>query len=246
MANLTFADSRNMVAYLEKSVENVDFAKIVDFLNANPIRFLQLFLNNQIENLKAVFNDEYDTPSHTKKVFANMRRQGKDFSGRVTPLFETMLIQHPAEVGEGLGQPTKPQYTPTTASPSHIIPIPTVALSSQPKRPKIIGKKATNISQSSGPTTLVSDETVHEERGDKVKRAATTAASLDAEQDRKKATNISQSSGPTTLVADETVHEERGDKVKRAATTAASLDAEQDSNTIYRTQSTTIPNEHIP
>ncbi|GJX96770.1 hypothetical protein Tco_0352568 [Tanacetum coccineum] len=28
-----------MVAYLEKSTENVDFAEIVDFLNANPIRY---------------------------------------------------------------------------------------------------------------------------------------------------------------------------------------------------------------
>ncbi|GJY67248.1 putative ribonuclease H-like domain-containing protein [Tanacetum coccineum] len=33
------------------------------------------------------------------------------------------------------------------------------------------------------PTTLVADETVHEERGDSMERAATTAASLDAEQD---------------------------------------------------------------
>ncbi|GKC89044.1 hypothetical protein Tco_1149693, partial [Tanacetum coccineum] len=82
-------------------------------------KFLQLFLNNQIENLAAVFNDEYDTPSHTKKVFANMRRQGKDFSGTVTPLFATMLIQSQAVEGEGLGQPTEPQHTPTTASPSH-------------------------------------------------------------------------------------------------------------------------------
>ncbi|GKF21739.1 hypothetical protein Tco_0070377, partial [Tanacetum coccineum] len=55
---------------------------------------------NKIENLAAVFNDEYDTPSHTKKVFANMRRLGKDFSGTVTPLFATMLIQPQADVGE--------------------------------------------------------------------------------------------------------------------------------------------------
>ncbi|GKD15710.1 hypothetical protein Tco_1200117 [Tanacetum coccineum] len=34
-----------------------------------------------------------------------------------------------------------------------------------------------------GPATLVADETVHEERGDNVERAATIAASLDAEQD---------------------------------------------------------------
>nr|GEV75785.1 hypothetical protein [Tanacetum cinerariifolium] len=39
MANLTFADSHNMVAYLEKSAENADFAEIVDFLNANSIRY---------------------------------------------------------------------------------------------------------------------------------------------------------------------------------------------------------------
>ncbi|GJW99877.1 putative ribonuclease H-like domain-containing protein [Tanacetum coccineum] len=37
---------------------------------------------------------------------------------------------------------------------------------------------------SSGPTTLVADETVHEERRDSVERAATTAASLDVEQDK--------------------------------------------------------------
>nr|GEZ26567.1 hypothetical protein [Tanacetum cinerariifolium] len=67
-----------------------------------------------------------------------------------------MLIQHPTEVDDDSGQPTKPQHTLTTASPSHI---------------------------SSGPTTLVVDETVHEERVDRVERAATTAASLDAEQD---------------------------------------------------------------
>ncbi|GJT69926.1 hypothetical protein Tco_1029212 [Tanacetum coccineum] len=148
-------------------------------------RFLQLFLNNQIENLAAVFNDEYDTPSHTKKVFANMRRQGKDFSGTVTPLFATMLIQSQAVEGEGSEQPTESQHTPTTASPSHVEPIPTVASSSHPKKTQKHRKtkrKATEISQSSGPTTLVADETVHEERGDSVERAATTATSLDAEQ----------------------------------------------------------------
>nr|GEU97756.1 uncharacterized mitochondrial protein AtMg00810-like [Tanacetum cinerariifolium] len=44
-------------------------------------------------------------------------------------------------------------------------------------------RNATEISQSSGPTTLVADETVHEERRDIVERATTTAASLDAELD---------------------------------------------------------------
>ncbi|GKF85942.1 hypothetical protein Tco_0253769, partial [Tanacetum coccineum] len=87
-----------------------------------------------------------------------MRRQGKDFSGTLTPLFATMLILSQEVEGEGSGQPTEPQHIPTTASPSH----------------------ATEISQSSGPTILVADETVHEEKGDSMERAATTAISLDA------------------------------------------------------------------
>ncbi|GJU95971.1 hypothetical protein Tco_1320727 [Tanacetum coccineum] len=32
-------------------------------------------------------------PFHTKKIFANMKREGKDFSGKVTPLFDSMLVQ---------------------------------------------------------------------------------------------------------------------------------------------------------
>ncbi|GKC61422.1 hypothetical protein Tco_1089020 [Tanacetum coccineum] len=44
------------------------------------------------------FNDVYQTPAHTKKVFTNMKRKGKDFSGRVTPLFASML---PPPVVEG-------------------------------------------------------------------------------------------------------------------------------------------------
>nr|GEW19653.1 retrovirus-related Pol polyprotein from transposon TNT 1-94 [Tanacetum cinerariifolium] len=44
-------------------------------------------------------------------------------------------------------------------------------------------RKAAEISQSSGPTTLVADETVYEEMGDRVERVSTTAASLDAKQD---------------------------------------------------------------
>ncbi|GKE79507.1 hypothetical protein Tco_1545627 [Tanacetum coccineum] len=114
----------------------------------------------------------------------NMIRQGKDFLGTMTPLFATMLIQSQAVEGKGSGQPTEPQHIPTTASPSHVEPIPIVASSSQPKRPKKHRKtkrKATEISQSSRPTTLVADETVHEERGDSVEKDAITATSLDVE-----------------------------------------------------------------
>ncbi|GKA86438.1 hypothetical protein Tco_0808149 [Tanacetum coccineum] len=135
-------------------------------------RFLQLFLNNQIENLEALFNDEYITPSNTKKVFASMKREGKGFSGTITLLFPYMLASQAVE-GEGSGQPSEPQHTPTTASPSNVEPIPTVASSSHPKKTQKHRKtkrKVTKKSQSSGPTTLVADETVHEEKGGRMEK----------------------------------------------------------------------------
>ncbi|GKA95947.1 hypothetical protein Tco_0818042, partial [Tanacetum coccineum] len=45
-------------------------------------------------------NRIYIAPSHTKKVFVNMKRQGKDFSSRVTPLFPTMVVQAQEEMSE--------------------------------------------------------------------------------------------------------------------------------------------------
>ncbi|GKD53816.1 hypothetical protein Tco_1287203, partial [Tanacetum coccineum] len=39
-------------------------------------------------------------------LFANMKRAGKDFSGRITPLFDTMMVQASKEVGEDSNHPT--------------------------------------------------------------------------------------------------------------------------------------------
>ncbi|GJV05337.1 hypothetical protein Tco_1338906 [Tanacetum coccineum] len=79
--------------------------------------FLQLFLNNQLKDLPESFNDTYETPCYTKKVFTNMARKGVKFSGKVTLLFDVMLVPHQAPEGKGLEQPTKPQPTP---SPTHL------------------------------------------------------------------------------------------------------------------------------
>ncbi|GJT73486.1 hypothetical protein Tco_1032772 [Tanacetum coccineum] len=44
-------------------------------------RFMQVFLDKQFEGMNK-HKEIYVTPSHTKKVFANMKREGKCFSGR--------------------------------------------------------------------------------------------------------------------------------------------------------------------
>ncbi|GKD47521.1 hypothetical protein Tco_1276497 [Tanacetum coccineum] len=57
-------------------------------------------------------------PFHTKKVFANMKRAGKDFSGRITPLFDTMMVQASEEVGEDSNHPTDSTQVPILDQPS--------------------------------------------------------------------------------------------------------------------------------
>ncbi|GJX26987.1 putative ribonuclease H-like domain-containing protein, partial [Tanacetum coccineum] len=60
-------------------------------------RFVQVFLDKQVEGMTK-HKKIYVTSSHTKKIFANIKRGGKGFSGRVTPLFQTMMVQGPEEL----------------------------------------------------------------------------------------------------------------------------------------------------
>ncbi|GJT98037.1 hypothetical protein Tco_1093555 [Tanacetum coccineum] len=85
----------------------------------------------------------YVTPSHTKKVFANMKREGKGFSGRVTPLFQTMMVQAPEELGEGSEIPPAPQHTPIITQPSPSQP-------QKKQKSRRIQRKGAEIPSSSG------------------------------------------------------------------------------------------------
>nr|GEV54179.1 hypothetical protein [Tanacetum cinerariifolium] len=104
-------------------------------------RFVQVFINNQLGDMshhKGVFVNH----SLTNKVFANMKRVGTGFSGAITLLFETMMVQAPKEVGE---IPTDTQDTLILTQPS----------SSQPKRKhksRRKQRKETAVSQDKTPT----------------------------------------------------------------------------------------------
>ncbi|GJY75488.1 hypothetical protein Tco_0480604 [Tanacetum coccineum] len=231
MTTLQFVDTHNSVAFLAKLAESEGFEQIVDFLNANPIRyaltinptiytscieqfwatfkvktvngevqlqalvdgkkitvtesfvrrdlqlndeedsagkflmyprFVQVFLDNQLEGM-INNNIIYIAPSHTKKVFANMKRQGNDFSGRVTPLFSTMMVQAQQEQGEGSDMPTDPHHTPTIIPPSTLQP----QRKQRPRKPK---RKDTEIPQSSVLVENVADEAVYEKRDDSLEK----------------------------------------------------------------------------
>nr|GEU32692.1 hypothetical protein [Tanacetum cinerariifolium] len=61
--------------------------------------FLQLMIRKQVGDL-STHTTKYTSPALTQKVFANMRRVGRGFSGVKTPLFKGMVVAQ--EVGEGV------------------------------------------------------------------------------------------------------------------------------------------------
>ncbi|GKB98242.1 hypothetical protein Tco_0984379 [Tanacetum coccineum] len=107
---------------------------------------------------------------------------------------------------------TDPHHIPTIIQPS-----PQTQKTQKPRKPK---RKDTQVPQPSDPSENVVDEAVHKELGDSLVRAATTASSLEAEQDsgnitktRSKATPNESSSLGTTLGGGPRCQETIGDTI---------------------------------
>nr|GEV11341.1 hypothetical protein [Tanacetum cinerariifolium] len=100
----------NMVKNLEGGVKFLMFS-----------RFVQVLLDKQVEGMFKHKNI-YVIPSRTKKVFANMKRKGKDFSGGVTPLFPTMLVQPQQKRKQKTKKPMrKDTELPQTSVPTKVV-----------------------------------------------------------------------------------------------------------------------------
>nr|GEW10304.1 hypothetical protein [Tanacetum cinerariifolium] len=92
-------------------------------------RFVQLIINHQLGDMTH-HKDIFNTPSLTKKVFANIKRVGTGFFREVTLLFDNILVQAPKEVG----------ILQADAQP---IPIPTEPSTSKPQKKHIPTRKHT-------------------------------------------------------------------------------------------------------
>ncbi|GJW29653.1 putative ribonuclease H-like domain-containing protein [Tanacetum coccineum] len=147
-----------------------------EFSSTMASEIICLATNQKFNFSKYIFESMVKNLDNVNKFFMYPRRVGKGFSGRETPLFQTMVVQDQTDMGKGLAIPTDPRHTPIITKPS----------TSQPQkkqRPRKTKRKETEIPQSSGPIDNVADEAFNEEMDDSLERAATTATSLDAEQD---------------------------------------------------------------
>nr|GFA24154.1 hypothetical protein [Tanacetum cinerariifolium] len=111
-------------------------------------RFIQLIIQNQVGDL-FTHTTRFISPALTQKVFANMRRVGKGFSGVETPLFEGMLAaRQPAEEGVAEAQVQADaaaieenvvedvSHDAILSPPSHDIPSPSQEQPSPPQQPQ--------------------------------------------------------------------------------------------------------------
>ncbi|GKB36503.1 hypothetical protein Tco_0881445 [Tanacetum coccineum] len=159
-----------MVACLERTEGNADFHQIVDFLNASTIRYSltisPTIYASYIEQFWATAKSKIvnnETQIHAKVdgktivILESSVRSNLHFNDEdgVTSLTNSKILENLALMGYEITQ------TPR-----------------QDKR-----GRDTKIPQSGGPPEKVGNAAVHKELGDIVEKAATTATSLDAEQD---------------------------------------------------------------
>ncbi|GKD88743.1 hypothetical protein Tco_1364250 [Tanacetum coccineum] len=83
-------------------------------------RFISIFLDKQLVNVPVPL-DHFPVNALTSKVFSFMVKKGKHFSGKVTPLFASMLVQPTEDEGAILERPSKAQPTPSPPHPSKAI-----------------------------------------------------------------------------------------------------------------------------
>ncbi|GJY63090.1 hypothetical protein Tco_0464550 [Tanacetum coccineum] len=80
-------------------------------------RFISVFLAKQLKNVPVPL-DHFPINTLTSKVLSFMVKKGKNFSGNVTPLFDSMLVQPTEDEGEASERPSESQPIPSPSHPS--------------------------------------------------------------------------------------------------------------------------------
>nr|GFA76373.1 xylulose kinase-1 [Tanacetum cinerariifolium] len=172
MTTLKFAETHNMVAFLEKPTESEGFEQIVDFLSTHTLRYA-LTVNPTIYDS---YIEWFWSTAMAKTINreAQIHAQVDGMEIIITELSVRRDLRLADEEGEGSTIPTNPQHTPTISKPSS---------SSQPqktKKPRKPKRMNTKVPQPSSSTDIVADEAVYKKLDDSLVRAAATASSLEA------------------------------------------------------------------
>nr|GEW84455.1 hypothetical protein [Tanacetum cinerariifolium] len=172
----------------------------------------------------------YVVPFHTRKIFSTLRVNSPSFSGRIVPLFPSMLVT----MGEGSGTPTEPHHTPTpeaTPSPQHELSSSSLPPVTAESLPTVIPSDNPPLKQYTRRTRIaqslvlppVADEPVSPLGDDSQGEACPTDFGFGADQDRAsiaKTSTLPSDSTPrvTSLAADEGSMQQKLDELTALCT----------------------------
>ncbi|GJZ03240.1 hypothetical protein Tco_0521201 [Tanacetum coccineum] len=176
-------------------------------ISESSVEVIFSLMMRMLKDLPEPFNDTYETPTHSKKVFFNMARKSKKISGKVTLLFDSMLVQNQAPDGEEPQTELLQTETPPTVShepqtEAHIEQILPSLSTYQRKQRKTQNlrraKKFTELPQTSMPLDHGADEAVHKEgvigmdTGGNPRHQDTTLRGIDAQTRPETASKMSR------------------------------------------------------
>ncbi|GJW08141.1 putative ribonuclease H-like domain-containing protein [Tanacetum coccineum] len=126
-------------------------------------RFISIFLARQLVNVTVPL-DHFPVNSLTSKVFSFMVKKGKHFSGKITPLFDNMLVQPTQKEGTSSerlseAQPT-PSPEPTSEAPNESLHDSSSAQSSEvpfEQQPDLSPSPSPRPSPNPSPTPIIPD-----------------------------------------------------------------------------------------
>ncbi|GJS80069.1 hypothetical protein Tco_0729950 [Tanacetum coccineum] len=118
-------------------------------------RFISIFLGNQLANVSIPL-DHFPVNTLTSKVFSFMVKKGKHFSGKVTPLFATMLVQPTQDEGANSERPSEALSSPSPA-PTSEVPNEPQNDSSPAQTSEVPFEQQTDLSPSPSPIPIIPD-----------------------------------------------------------------------------------------
>ncbi|GJR85099.1 hypothetical protein Tco_0209110 [Tanacetum coccineum] len=151
-------------------------------------RFISIFLGRKLANISVPL-DHFPVNSLTSKVFSFMIKKGKHFSGKVTPLFDTMLVQPTQDEGASSERLSDEQPSPSPAPTSEVPYEPhTDSSSAQPsevpfeQQPDSSPRSSPRPSPRPSPTPIVPDS-IPEPTGENLGDHSSNDTSLSGNED---------------------------------------------------------------
>ncbi|GJY96845.1 hypothetical protein Tco_0513755 [Tanacetum coccineum] len=120
-----------------------------------PTNIITTVICKQLANVPVPL-DHFPVNALTSKVFSFMVKKGKHFSGKVTPLFASMLVQPTEDEGAPLERPSEAQPTPSPV-PTSEIPIEPQTDSSPAHTSEVPFEQQNNPSPRPSPSTIIPD-----------------------------------------------------------------------------------------